>query len=341
MDISADLTELGRTHVAVISSGCKSFLDIPRTLEYLETQGVTVCTFADGRTGAIDFPAFYTRDSGSKSPMVVQDAREAAAIICKWHHHNLKPTALTNLVSQSTFSGSKKSGMLFANPVPEEFAMQKAEIDAAIDQAVQEAAEQGFHGHANTPFILSRIKDLTHGNSLPANRALIESNVAMAAKVAVELSKLKDSTNQDPEPDKEMAKRASMGQADVNLRRRKCDSNDETSNIEVNLRDRLAHSITGKAAVSTSFPVKPRQRRPKPKSNFNCASNPCTEYVLTKPAVENSRHCGLRICCDGSLLRLCTSRRRCSFPAEGLANLAPNAHIKPCRNQPIDWRCWL
>jgi len=83
MDISADLTELGRTHVAVISSGCKSFLDIPRTLEYLETQGVTVCTFADGRTGPIDFPAFYTRDSGSKSPMVVQDAREAAAIICE------------------------------------------------------------------------------------------------------------------------------------------------------------------------------------------------------------------------------------------------------------------
>jgi pseudouridine-5'-phosphate glycosidase/pseudouridine kinase len=79
--------------------------------------------------------------------------------------------------------------MLFANPIPEQFAMQKAEIDAAIDQAVLEAAEQGFHGHANTPFILSKIKELTHGNSLPANRALIESNVAMAAKVAVELSK--------------------------------------------------------------------------------------------------------------------------------------------------------
>lgn len=86
MDISADLTELGRTHVAVISSGCKSFLDIPRTLEFLETQGVTVCTFAEGRTGPIDFPAFYTRESGSRSPMVVQDAKEAAAIICKWPH---------------------------------------------------------------------------------------------------------------------------------------------------------------------------------------------------------------------------------------------------------------
>ena len=82
MDISADLTELGRTPMAIVSSGCKSFLDIPRTLEYLETQGATVCTFADGRTGAIDFPAFYTRDSGVKSPMIVQGPAEAAAITC-------------------------------------------------------------------------------------------------------------------------------------------------------------------------------------------------------------------------------------------------------------------
>jgi pseudouridine-5'-phosphate glycosidase/pseudouridine kinase len=82
MDISADLTELGRTPVAVISSGCKSFLDIPRTLEYLETQGAGVFTFADGRSGQINYPAFYTRDSGIKSPMVVQNEKEAAAIIC-------------------------------------------------------------------------------------------------------------------------------------------------------------------------------------------------------------------------------------------------------------------
>lgn len=81
--------------------------------------------------------------------------------------------------------------MLLANPIPAAFAFERAEIDSAIDQAVREAAEQGFHGHTNTPFILSRIKDLTQGRSLPANRALIESNVAMAAKVAVELSKFK------------------------------------------------------------------------------------------------------------------------------------------------------
>jgi pseudouridylate synthase / pseudouridine kinase len=83
MDISADLTELGRTPVTVISSGCKSFLDIPRTLEYLETQGVTVGTFADGRSGGIDLPAFWTRDSGVRSPLVVENEEEAAAIICK------------------------------------------------------------------------------------------------------------------------------------------------------------------------------------------------------------------------------------------------------------------
>jgi pseudouridine-5'-phosphate glycosidase/pseudouridine kinase len=92
LDISADLTELGRTPVAVISSGCKSFLDIPRTLEYLETQGAGVFTFADGRTGDIDYPAFYTRESGIKSPMVVENAEEAAAIICRFGSFYLMST---------------------------------------------------------------------------------------------------------------------------------------------------------------------------------------------------------------------------------------------------------
>lgn len=82
MDISADLTELGRTSVSVISSGPKAFLDLPRTLEYLETQGVMVGTFADGRTDDIELPAFYTRESGLRSPFVVENEKEAAAIIC-------------------------------------------------------------------------------------------------------------------------------------------------------------------------------------------------------------------------------------------------------------------
>ena len=82
------------------------------------------------------------------------------------------------------------NGMLFANPIPEEFSLPKEMIDRAIDQAVKEAADRGIYGHANTPFILAKIKELTAGNSLPANRALIESNVAMAANVAAEYSKL-------------------------------------------------------------------------------------------------------------------------------------------------------
>jgi pseudouridylate synthase / pseudouridine kinase len=94
-------------------------------------------------------------------------------------------------LSVSLASTESKNGILFANPIPEEFSLPKAEIDIAINQAVQEAAQQGFHGHSNTPFILSRIKELTRGNSIQANRALIESNVAMATKVAVELSKFR------------------------------------------------------------------------------------------------------------------------------------------------------
>ena len=81
MDVSADLTELGRTPVAVICSGCKGFLDIPRTLEYLETQGAAVATFADGRHDDVDFPAFWSRDSGVKSPEVIRDEQHAAEVI--------------------------------------------------------------------------------------------------------------------------------------------------------------------------------------------------------------------------------------------------------------------
>ncbi|KAL9108595.1 MAG: hypothetical protein Q9227_006681 [Pyrenula ochraceoflavens] len=172
MDISADLTELGRTPVTVISSGCKSFLDIPRTLEYLETQGVGVGTFADGRKGPIDFPAFFTRDSGVKSPQIIADETEAAAII----------------YAQTRFP--LQSGLHFANPVPVEASISKLEIDEIISSAVREADEKGFYGAANTPYILSRIKELSGGRSVIANRALIESNVERGTKVAVELAKL-------------------------------------------------------------------------------------------------------------------------------------------------------
>ena len=172
MDISADLTELGRTPITVISSGCKSFLDIPRTLEYLETQGVGVGTFADGRDGSVDFPAFFSRDSGVKSPQVIADEVQAAAII------------------HAQMSFPLESGLHFANPVPVEASMSRVEIDEIIANAVKEADEKGIRGAANTPYILNRIKELSKGHSVVANRALIESNVRRGTKVAVELAKL-------------------------------------------------------------------------------------------------------------------------------------------------------
>lgn len=172
MDISADLTELGRTPVAVISSGCKSFLDIPRTLEVLETQGLVVGTFADGREGAVDFPAFFSRESGVKSPRIIRDEREAAAMI----------------FAQSRFP--VLSGLHFANPVPEAASIPKEDMDGIIEESIRMAEHQGVHGSDNTPFILEKIRELSMGKSVVANRALIEANVIRGTKVAVELARL-------------------------------------------------------------------------------------------------------------------------------------------------------
>lgn len=172
MDISADLTELGRTPVAVIASGCKSFLDISRTLEYLETEGVPVATFADGRTGHVDFPAFWARDSGCKSPMVLGDEIEAARVIHAQHTLGIK------------------TGLLFANPIPEEHSIPRTTIDRAIESALEQAAQDGITGNASTPYILAKIRDLTESRSMAANTALVESNVARGTRVARELARL-------------------------------------------------------------------------------------------------------------------------------------------------------
>ncbi|KAL8784622.1 MAG: hypothetical protein Q9213_003877 [Squamulea squamosa] len=176
MDISADLTELGRTPVAIISSGCKSFLDIPRTLEYLETQGVGVSTFADGREGTVDFPAFWTRDSGIPSPTIIEDESTAAAIII------------------AQFSMPLSSGLLFANPIPSPHSIPKAQMDAIMTQAILDAKKSGSTGSDNTPFILARIRKLTGGRTVMANRALIEANVMRGTRVACELSKLEQTS---------------------------------------------------------------------------------------------------------------------------------------------------
>ncbi|KAL5114399.1 hypothetical protein ACEQ8H_007709 [Pleosporales sp. CAS-2024a] len=182
MDISADLTELGRTPVTVVSSGCKSFLDIARTLEYLETQGVGVGTFADGRQGKVDFPAFWSRDSGVKSPMTIADEIEAAAIIHAQHTLQIQ------------------SGLLFANPVPEEHAIPKEEMDVVIAEALRQADASNASGKDNTPFVLNKIKELTKGKSIPANRALIESNVKRAAMIARELAILESKQEEGQGP---------------------------------------------------------------------------------------------------------------------------------------------
>ncbi|CAF9902788.1 MAG: hypothetical protein ALECFALPRED_000019 [Alectoria fallacina] len=172
LDVSADLTELGRTRMAVVSSGCKSFLDIPRTLEYLETQGVCVATFSDGRDGEVEFPAFWTRDSGSRSPLTIENEKEAAAMM-----YAQQALPLT-------------SGLLFANPIPAQYSIAKNEMNTVIAQALHDARESGSAGSENTPFVLKRIREITNGDSVTANRALVETNVARGTKLAVHLSNL-------------------------------------------------------------------------------------------------------------------------------------------------------
>ncbi|EGX92137.1 IdgA domain protein [Cordyceps militaris CM01] len=172
MDVSADLTELGRTRVAVIGSGCKGFLDIPRTLEFLETQGCLVSSFADGRQGSVDFPAFWARESGIKSPLTVTTEKEAASIIYAQEMLGIE------------------SGMFFANPISEEHGIPAAEMQVVIEQAVREANEKGFTGSNNTPYILGRLRELTSEKTVVANKALVHSNIIRATKVSVELSRL-------------------------------------------------------------------------------------------------------------------------------------------------------
>ena len=177
LDVSADLTELGRTPVTVISSGCKSFLDIPRTLEYLETQGVGVATFADGRAGDVDFPAFWTRDSGVKAPKTIMNEKEAAAIV------------------YTQMSLGLTSGLHFANPISPDHSISKDVIDSIILEATSEADRTGKSGSDNTPFILDLIQQKTQGASKEANRALVEANVLRGTKVAVELAALEGSSD--------------------------------------------------------------------------------------------------------------------------------------------------
>ncbi|XP_055602644.1 pseudouridine-5'-phosphate glycosidase-like [Uranotaenia lowii] len=173
MDVSADLVELGRSPVAVISSGIKSILDIPRTLEYLETQGVCVASY---QCPTLDFPAFYTRSSGCKAAYNLASARDAARMIS---------------VSQSLGLGS---GFVIGVPIPEPFALDRKLMDDVISQALAEADRQGVRGKEVTPFILSAVSQLTRGKSLESNMALIKNNARVAAEIAVELCRVEGSS---------------------------------------------------------------------------------------------------------------------------------------------------
>ena len=166
MDISADLEELAQTPVMVVCAGAKAILDLPLTLEYLETKGVPVLGY-----GTEELPAFYTRHSGLKVDYRLDTPAELAAAYRAQRGMGLK------------------TGMLVTNPIPEEYSMPADVINQAIDQALEEAKAQGIHGKETTPFLLAKVKELTGGDSLDANIQLVFNNARLAAAVAGELCK--------------------------------------------------------------------------------------------------------------------------------------------------------
>ena len=166
-DISADLQELARTSVAVVCAGAKSLLDIPKTLEYLETMGVPVLGM-----GTEDFPAFYCRKSGCKVDYAVSGPQEAARILrTKW---------------ELGLAG----GVVIGNPIPEEYELDFDEMEKVIGRALEAAREEGIHGKDTTPFLLAHIKDYTKGVSLASNLQLAYNNARTASRIAVELCRL-------------------------------------------------------------------------------------------------------------------------------------------------------
>ena len=164
MDISADLEELAQTPVMVVCAGAKSILDLGLTLEYLETKGVPVIGY-----GTDELPAFYTRKSGFSVDYRADSPEELAAMF------------------RAQRALGYRGGMLVTNPIPEQYAMDKEVIDAAIAQALRECGEKGVHGKETTPFLLARVVELTGGESLESNIRLVLNNAALAARTACEI----------------------------------------------------------------------------------------------------------------------------------------------------------
>ena len=166
-DISADLQELANTNVTVVCAGAKSILDLGLTTEYLETFGVPLSGY---QTSAL--PAFFCRTSPFDVSIRLNSAKDIAkAMAVKW---------------QSGLNG----GMVVANPIPEAFAMPEEKINAAINQAVKEAEEQGVVGKASTPFLLARVAELTGGDSLKSNIQLVFNNAILACEIAKEYQQI-------------------------------------------------------------------------------------------------------------------------------------------------------
>lgn len=167
MDISADLEELGQTNVTVICAAAKSILDLPKTMEYLETKGVPVIGYQTD-----ELPAFFTRKSGIKLNSCV-DSPGAVARICK------------KKCDIGLFGG-----IVIANPVPKQFELAKSYIDAIIEDAVKEAEVQGISGKDSTPFLLGKIVENSDGKSLETNIKLVENNAVVGAKIAVAFTQM-------------------------------------------------------------------------------------------------------------------------------------------------------
>ncbi len=163
-DISADLQELAKTNVAVVSAGAKSILDLQLTLEYLETMGVPVIGYKTE-----EFPAFYTRESGLDVNYRMDSPEEIARMLYyKW-------------------TIGIDGGVVIANPIPEKHSMTRDEIESVINEALIEADEKRIRGKELTPFLLERIKEITGGKSLKANLELVYNNASLAAQIAVNL----------------------------------------------------------------------------------------------------------------------------------------------------------
>ena len=168
MDISADLQELAKTDVTVVCAGAKAILDLPLTLEYLETFGVPVLGYKTD-----ELPAFYTPHSGLKVDYQVDSPEEIAFIMKEKRKNKLS------------------GGILITNPIPEEFAMDQKLINNAINTALIDAQRQGIKGKETTPFLLKTIVEITGGDSLESNIHLVINNAILGAKIAKEFSKIK------------------------------------------------------------------------------------------------------------------------------------------------------